>query len=216
MAEMNELLREVQEDLRQERLEKLWKAYGVYIVAGLVGIVLLTVAFVFWRDYRTSQRANESAAYETAVQNINQGKRDQGIAQLEALAKEGGTYNGMAALNKASVLAEKSATKAEAVALYQSISKNKAYDATIRYLAGYYAVLHQVDTENSDVLLEQLPLLMVGANPWSVMVTELKAVLTLKAGRPEEAAQIYKDLLENPSTPSGIRIRAQAALNQTN
>ena len=46
---MSDIFREVEEDVRRERLEKLWKAYGNYAIAGLV---LLFAGIGAWRDRR--------------------------------------------------------------------------------------------------------------------------------------------------------------------
>ena len=37
---MNEILNEIDQELRQERMRQMWRQYGVYIIAGVVAIVL--------------------------------------------------------------------------------------------------------------------------------------------------------------------------------
>ncbi len=216
MSEIEGLFREIDDDLKQEKLEKIWKKYGNHFIGGIVGIVAIAAIFVFWKDYSKNKRASESIAYTQALEMINKGQKQVGVDKLEELSKNASSYKGLAALSQASALIKDKETKSKGVELYNKISNNNSYDATTRYLAGYYAILNQIDDKAPEDLLEKLPSLMVGANPWSILVTELKAILTLKADRKEEAAQIYRSLLENKNAPSGVQIRAQAALSQIN
>ncbi|MEM1378619.1 MAG: tetratricopeptide repeat protein, partial [Pseudomonadota bacterium] len=52
-------IREVQEELRQDKLKEFWSKYGVAIVGGAIAIALGTAAWVGWQSYTTSQ-ANAS------------------------------------------------------------------------------------------------------------------------------------------------------------
>ena len=37
---MGDIFREIDEELRQERFEKLWQSYGKYIIAAIVAVVV--------------------------------------------------------------------------------------------------------------------------------------------------------------------------------
>ena len=53
MAQQDDgLLREVEEELRRERLEKIWKQYGTYIIAAAAAIVFGVLGFKYWESYR--------------------------------------------------------------------------------------------------------------------------------------------------------------------
>ena len=52
---MTDIFREVEEDVRRERVEKLWKAYGNYLIAALV--LLFAGMAIYWRGQRSISRA---------------------------------------------------------------------------------------------------------------------------------------------------------------
>ena len=49
------LLREIQEDLRRERLEKLWKRYGSVLIGAALAIVVAVAAYQAWKAWELSQ-----------------------------------------------------------------------------------------------------------------------------------------------------------------
>ena len=65
---MSDIFREVEEDVRRERLEKIWKEYGDYIVAALALLILAGAARLIDLPHstvaappRTPKRASVSA-----------------------------------------------------------------------------------------------------------------------------------------------------------
>ena len=84
---MSDIFREVEEDVRKERLEKLWKAYGDYAIA-LVALIILAVAgYELWLRYENSQRAKASAEFVTA-QHVNNAA--QVVASFDSLQDRAG------------------------------------------------------------------------------------------------------------------------------
>ncbi len=52
---MSDIFREVEEDVRRERLEKLWKPYGDYVIAAGRGRLLGIGGYKLWQRYETSR-----------------------------------------------------------------------------------------------------------------------------------------------------------------
>ena len=52
---MADIFREVEEDIRRDRLQQLWDKYGIYLIGLVVGIIALTSLVVGWRAYTQSQ-----------------------------------------------------------------------------------------------------------------------------------------------------------------
>ena len=72
---MSDIIREVDEELRRERIEKLWQRYGVYIVAAAFLIVLAVAGWRAWDWYEIREAAKSGARFEAALQLVNDGKR---------------------------------------------------------------------------------------------------------------------------------------------
>lgn len=52
------LIREVDEDLRRDRLARLWKKYGSLLVGGVILLVLVVAGTEGWRSYQRSTHAD--------------------------------------------------------------------------------------------------------------------------------------------------------------
>jgi hypothetical protein len=61
------LLREVEEELRRERLEKIWKDYGTYILGAAAAIVVGVLGFKYWESHQLAAAQDSGARYEDAL-----------------------------------------------------------------------------------------------------------------------------------------------------
>ena len=60
----DEFIREVDDDLKQEKTEKLWKKLLPYIVSLSLGIVLSTTRYVAWDNFSKNSRQQYLEEYE--------------------------------------------------------------------------------------------------------------------------------------------------------
>ena len=201
------LFREVDEDVRRERLHRLWKAYGPYVVGAAVLIVVVTAGSVLWRDYRANQRAETGARFQAALdlaQAGDEGAAAQAFAALAADAPAG--YRALARLQQAEAVARDGDAEA-AVTLYDSLAADDDVDQVLRDLARLRAGLLLIDHgAPGDVIQRVDPL--TGSGPWQYSARELVALARLKAGDAAAAKSEFQRLVEDPGTPAGVRARA--------
>jgi hypothetical protein len=60
-------LREVEEELRRERLEKIWRQYGTYILIVAALIVFGVLGYKYWENSRMVAAQSMGARYEGAL-----------------------------------------------------------------------------------------------------------------------------------------------------
>ena len=104
---MSDIFAEVDADLRRDRWQALWDRYGLLVICGAVGIVLLVAIIVGYRAFQQSQNEAASLRYEALLQQI--GEEEAG-AQFEALSsfarEETNGYGVLAAFGAARAAAE--------------------------------------------------------------------------------------------------------------
>ena len=86
---VSDIFQEVDEEVRRERLQKLWDKYGIFVIAAAVVVVAAVGA---WRGYEWWQmkRATEaSSRFEAAIQLATLGKHEDAIKAFSAVAVEG-------------------------------------------------------------------------------------------------------------------------------
>ena len=86
---MSDIFHEVDEDVRRDKAENLWRRYQtpIYVVAFL--IVAATGAWSYYQDKRQKEAEGANARFEAAAALINEGKVAEGAAAFDALAKDG-------------------------------------------------------------------------------------------------------------------------------
>ncbi len=63
---MSDIFQEVEEDVRRERYEQLWKKYGNYMVAAAIVVVMAVGGYQLWKTYDLRQREQISDRYQAA------------------------------------------------------------------------------------------------------------------------------------------------------
>lgn len=203
---MADIFREVEEDLRREKYEKLWKRYGTAIIAVALAIIVLVGGYQAWRAYERSQREERSNAYAAALQEIEAGDRAAALESLGALSESGGGYGDLAALERARLLAESGDTQG-AIAVWQRLAET-AEGEGFRAVATLLWALYQIDEEDPEALRQRLRPLAEPGEPFRSSARELLAALAIREGDTAGARALYTQVADDIEAPSSVRQRA--------
>jgi len=207
--ELEGLMSEIESDLREEELKKLWKRHGNLIIAAAVALVLGVLAVQLYRQYEARERTSVAQRYDQATHYLDDGKLDEALAGYKAIEAErfAGGFKTLAQLGEGAALLKKN-DEAGAVKVYAAIAADQSADSVYRDLATVLRVLHSVDTGDAKALEATLAPLLNPANPYHASATELTAVLAAKQGETTRAHQLALQLAADPQTPSNMRQRA--------
>ncbi|MFN4087679.1 MAG: tetratricopeptide repeat protein [Alphaproteobacteria bacterium] len=206
---MADIFREVDEDLRRESAEKLWRKYGTFIIAAAVALVLATAGWVGWREWSESRLAADGLRFAEAVESARTGQADAASDTLTTIADRGaGDYPLLARLRLAALRAD-AGDAAGAIALYRSVADDGSARAPYRDLAIVMLAMHGLDSEDPQALLARLqPLLAASHMRFSAM--EMTALLHHRAGDDAQALEVLTRLLDaGAAVPEPMRDRAQ-------
>lgn len=204
-------LRELEEELRRERLEKIWRQYGTYILIAAGLIVFGVLGYKFMEQRRIDAAETSGARYEDALALAADGKEGSAEKEFETIAKDGaGGYSSLAQLQLAGALL-KQGKKAEALAAYEELAKTGS-DMLLRGYATLQAANLQVGEADFTEMENRLNPLMGDESAWRYSARELLGLAALKAGKPDEARAILTPLLVDQKTPQTIAERAQILL----
>ena len=150
----DEFIREVDEDLKEEKRLKLWKKFFPYIVSISLGVVLFTSGFVFWEGYSNDYRQKLGDDFTAAVVLASEDDLDASLLALDRIVDKGSDgYVTMAKMKKASILIEQGRID-EGLEIYKDLEKN-AVDQSFRDIATILYVLNSLDNESKDDLLKK-------------------------------------------------------------
>lgn len=208
---MADIFREVEEDLRRDNLEKLWKKYGRAGIVAAVAVVVGVAGAQIWRSYELKQHQEMSNRFADALRQAQIKSPSAALPELTALAAEGGGYASLAALERARVLAA-SGDRAGAIETWESIAADGDVEPSFRAVATLMAVLHQIDDGDPADLRTRLAPLMAEGSAFRGSALELMAVLALREDDVASARDFYTQIADDPGSPSGLRARAAQML----
>jgi hypothetical protein len=206
------LLREVEEELRRERLEKIWKQYGTYILAAALVIVLGVLGFKYWENHRLTAAQTSGSRYEEALILVNEKKEGSAEKEFEKIAVDGaGGYRALAQLQLAGAQ-NKQGKKAEAIATYEALANDGNADPMLRDFARLQAAGLRIGEADFTEIENRLTPLMADQSPWRFSARELLGLAAFKAGKTTEARTILTPLFVDQSAPQSITERAQIVM----
>lgn len=202
-------IREVDEELREDTIKKLWQAYGLYIVGAALAIVLGTAAWTGW-DYWTRSQANASGdQFSLALDQAASGETEAAAKTLEELEKNGyGAYPVLARLRAATLLADKG-DKAAAIAALDAVAADGAVPASIQDMAKLRAAYLLVDSGAAADVAARAEALSSDTNPLRHAAREALGLAAWKDGRSADAAKLFKQIADDEQAPQNARERAR-------
>jgi len=208
---VSDIFREVDEEVRRERLRQLWDRHGNLIVAAALLIVL---AVGGWRGYdwwENRKAAESGAAFEAAVALAEAGKQAEAQAAFGKLAKEGSSgYRILARFREASELAKTDA--AAAVQAYDSLAAESGLGRSMQDLAAIRAGLILVDTAPLADLAARLEPLTAADRPFRHTARELLALGAWRTGDSAAAKRWFDLISTDTETPAGTRQRIEVLM----
>lgn len=205
------LIKEVDEELRQEQLENLWKRYGSLFIAAAVVLVLAVAGWQGWNTWQTKQRQASGAQFSEAAQLIAAGKRDQATAILSKLAAEGSAGYRMLAEMKLADLKLEAGDAAGTAAGYERVA-TMGVDPVYRNLALLKVAYLKLDAGDTAAVEKSVEPLAVESSAWRHSAREVLALAALKKGDAARAAELFRKVADDPAAPQGVRARAAEML----
>ena len=204
---MSDIFQEIDEDLRQDKVARLWKAYGKYLVALAVFIILVIASYRFIEHKNEKNREQTSGLYELASETGRSGDKKAAIELLsDEMFDENRGYSIISKLKKAALAKSNNDLEGTEIVLKEIIT-NEDIPLYLRDLARLKLFASDSDNNSS-----QLEVLIEEEGPWKFLALELKGGIQLEGGNLKEARSIFKELTDDANTPNNLRRRASEIL----
>ena len=202
---MSDIFREVEEDVRREKLQKFWKAYGDYVIALAALIIIGIAGFELWQRYQATQRDKAAVAFVAAQRITDPRQAAQAFADLTKTAPSG--YRLLARMSQANSMFS-SGQRDAAIAIYKEIAdQDKGPTGSVARLRAGWAL---ADTSSRAELEALVAPLETPGNVWKEMADELLAYSDYHNHQALKAAGEFEALAANPNASVGLRQRARA------
>ena len=202
-----DLLRELGDDIRREKLAALWRQFGRHVLGISLSVVLLTAGVVFWQQHQEKKYTAMTAALVKAQTALSQNREAEALALLEETGSPArGDFAGLARLRQAAAL-EKAGKMPEARAVYQALYGESGVGRPYRDMAGLRLALLEKEPAKALAVLEDIA---GEGRPFRASALELQAMIYQAQGEPKKASAALTALLADESVPASIRARASA------
>lgn len=206
-------IREVDEELRSDRMKSIWKNYGKYMI-GLAVLIVVGTGAVRGYEYWTKQQASRSGdAFLAALNLAREGRQDEALAALRELETSGtGSYPALARMRAATVLADAGDVDA-AISDFSVIGNDSSVPAAVRDIARVRAAYLLVDNGSYDDVVAQVEDLSGPDNPMRHSAREALGLAAWKAGELTTALEWFEQITGDTGVPQGITQRAEMMLD---
>ena len=205
---MSDIFHEVDEEVRRERLNKLWERYGNLLVAAAVVVV---AGIAGWRGYgwwEAKKAAESGAAFQTAMSLSEAGKHSEAEVDFAKIAGSGTSgYRNLARLRAAAELAEidpKAATGA-----YDKIAADGAVGPVLADLASLRAGGLLIDAGAFDDARTKLEPLTGSDRVFHHTAREFLVLAAWRAGDTTQAKRWIDMIMTDAQTPPATRTRVE-------
>jgi hypothetical protein len=202
---VSDIFREVEEDVRRERMERLWKAYGNHAIVLLVLLFAAIGGWQVWQRHELAERQKVSDAFIAAQRITNPQAAASAFVDLARTAPKG--YSLVARLSQANAMLA-SGQAPGAIDLYKQIGKEDS--GIIGAVARLRAAWALADTNKRSDLTEMLAPLDQPGNAWRQNAREVLAYADYRAMNSKAALAKYSELALDPESPEALRARAKA------
>ena len=175
------IFREVDEELRGDRLRALWKRFGPYVMGGAVAVVLVVAANEGWSWWQSSNAARSSDQFYAALELAEAGDIGGAQAALDQVTTQGsGGYPTLARFRQASLLA-RDGKRAEAIAAYDALATSET-NPRLRELALALSAYLLVDDGDVAAVEQRVVGLAAPENPMRNAAREAIGLTQSRAG----------------------------------
>ena len=201
------LLREIDEELRHERLAKLWQRFGNWIIGAGVAVVVVVAGHQGWKSHQVSQREQAAARYTAAVRLAAGNSAAEAEKAFALLAPSAPAGYAMLARFREAALAARQGDPTRAASLYRRLAADGGLDNSYRELALLQAAYAVADSADPQALRAEIARLAQADSPWRHLARELSALLSLRAGEREAAREEFRRLAEDAAASATLKAR---------
>lgn len=205
------LIREVNDELREEQMHNLWKRYGGYVVGVAVLVVAIVAGYQGWKHYTTTMRLEEGERFYAAAQMADVGDTQSALGAFAALAGDASTGYGVLAQFQQAALKFDAGDTAGAAAMYVQIAKQHASDPAIAGLANVLGATLELNAGGYDRAGLELRLQAIAGDghPYRYSARELLGLIALDNADATNARALFEQLAGDATAPQGMAQRAR-------
>lgn len=206
-------MQEVDDALRRERLENIWKSYAKYIIGVAVSMVVIVGGREVYKSSKEASETENSKIYSQTLAATAKTGADSKTLWAQAADDMGATYAGFAKFHLA---ASQIATGKidEALATYDAVAADSSLDKRMQDLATYLSAVVMIENgKDLSAARSKLSLLTTEGGIYEFNAKEQLALIDYMAGNYSSANAALSQLSAATNISPEMRTRVQKMIS---
>jgi len=205
---MSDILRQVDDELRKEKLSNFWRKYKYFFIF-FVLLIVLAVSGIQFNQYKKSE--NRKMFVEKYFESLDTESIEAKIKSMKKINAPNVFTNQLLNLQIANSYFENENDKQGLMHLKKVFSQNEK--SLLSNLALYKYIMFQLDTLSKNEILKLIEKQSKIDRNFDYLFKELIAIKMLIDGEGYESKREFESMLNNTDLPADIKIRAEKYLN---
>jgi len=201
-------VREVDENLRRDRLRDFFKEYSNWLIGALILFLAACGGIIWYQQHREQRSQSEVEQLAQVYKDIGVGNTSKVPKELDDLAESGSKGVRVTALFTRAALAIQQNDQKLAIATYKKINQDSSLPEAYRDAALIRQTALEFDQLQPPQIIARLQPLTKPGNPWFGSAGEMTALALIKQGKNQEAGQLFATIAKDKSVPQSIRDRS--------
>jgi hypothetical protein len=201
-------VKEVDENLRRDRINDFFKENGSWLIAGLILFLAACGGLIWYQQYRENRTEAQVEQLAQIYKAIAVGNTSKGPQQLDELSTSGSKAVRASALFTRAAFAVQENDNKLAIATYKKVRDDSSLPDAYRNAALVRETALEFDQLDPQQVIAQLAPIAKPGNPWFGSAGEMTALALIKAGKTKQAGQLFATLAKDKSVPESIRNRS--------
>lgn len=211
---MSDIFQEVDNELRRDRLQRLWDQNGLVIITAAIGIVIAVTLGVGYNAWRSSVNEAASERYAVLIEEISALDPEEAQTRLQTfLSQEDNGYGVLASFRLAESLFASGDVEGAARG-YEAIATRGDLPPSIRDFASIMAASVLVGKASAADIEARLSKVLANANGLQGQAREVLALALLLDDEPLAARDLLQRHLAETALTKAMALRAQILLDE--
>jgi hypothetical protein len=198
---MSEVMDEINEELRQQKLEQFWKENRNWIIASIILAILTTAGITWWRGWNNQQNLKAT----TQLLDISKANDPKALTEYAATAR---LNHAVLAKFLAAGMHVKQGNAARATEIYDEIAGMRGVDRPLRDLAALLSCGQRLGTDDPKKLHAELGELAGKKGPYRFTALEMDALVSARENKLQDAVEKLETISMSAEAPGDARMRA--------
>lgn len=201
-------VREVDENLRRDQLRDFFQNNAIWLIAALILFLAASGGAIWYGQHRQDRAEAEVEQLAQIYKDIGVGNTAKVPQQLDELAESGSKGVRATALFTRAAFALQQNDPKLAIAMYKKIGDDSSLPDAYHDAALIRVTALEFDQLKPEQIIERLKPLAKPGNPWFGSAGEMTALALIKAGKKQEAGQLFATIAKDKNVPETVRNRS--------